>query len=59
MPHMTQNRSFQRRSSQLFLWLTTEKQKQTQQKQACICTKFTKHKINTKWSPLMTSSLKT
>jgi len=36
MFHPTQNGSFRRRSSQTISWLSTEKLKQTQQKQTCI-----------------------
>jgi len=39
--HQTQNRSFQRRSSQPISWLSTEKLKQTQQKQTWIHKKYT------------------
>jgi len=38
--HPTQNRSFQKRSSQPISWLTTKKLNQTQQKQTCICNKI-------------------
>jgi len=38
--HPTQNRSFQRRSSQPISWLSTEKPKQTEQKQTCIHNKI-------------------
>jgi len=40
MSQPTQNRSFQRRSSQPISWLSTEKLKQTQQMQTCICNKI-------------------
>jgi len=36
MSHTTLNKSFWRRSSQPISWLSTEKLKQTQQKQTCI-----------------------
>jgi len=38
--HLTQNSSFQIRSSQPISWLGTEKLKQTQQKQTCIHNKI-------------------
>ena len=39
-PYSTQNRSFRRRPSQPISWLSTEKWKQTQQKQTCIRNKI-------------------
>jgi len=62
--HRTQNRSFRTRSSQPISWCTTEKLKQTQQKQTCISNKTCYNKKNTKkqskvWSPLMTTGLRT
>jgi len=40
MSHPTKNGSFRRRSSQSLSWLSTEKLKQTQQKQACMHNKI-------------------
>jgi len=41
MSHPTQNRSFQRRSSEPIFWLSTEKLKQTQQNKHASTTKYT------------------
>jgi len=57
MSHSTQNRSFRRHSSQPIPWLSTEKRKQTQQKQTRIHNKnILQHKINTKTKTRFASS---
>ena len=63
--HRTQNRSFRWHSSQPISWLSTEKLKQTQQKQTCIHNKIyyniklTPKDWNQVWSPSTTSGLET
>jgi len=57
MSHPTRNRSFQRRSSQPISWLSTEKLKQTQQKQTCIHNKiYYNIKLTQKLKPVLIAS---